>query len=148
MKNKRTAALLAFFLGWLGADCFYLGRTGAGIGRIVLTVLFFPASVIWSLVSMVKYLSGGATEFAESATELPDYVWGWHWRRHEDLWCPAKIVPIATVDASLPDTGDIITVRRADGSTSERQVMDRSVEPIDVDGYAVVIITGSEPISE
>eukprot|EP01030_Chromulinospumella_sphaerica_P025156 gene25156-25278_t len=30
-KNKIVAALLAFFLGWLGIHKFYLGKTNAGI---------------------------------------------------------------------------------------------------------------------
>ncbi|MDJ0532995.1 MAG: NINE protein [Xenococcaceae cyanobacterium MO_207.B15] len=31
MKNKVVAALLAFFVGWLGVHKFYLGENGAGI---------------------------------------------------------------------------------------------------------------------
>lgn len=31
MKNKTTAALLAFFLGYLGIHWFYLNRVGLGI---------------------------------------------------------------------------------------------------------------------
>jgi TM2 domain-containing membrane protein YozV len=31
MKSKTTAYLLWFFLGWLSAHRFYLGKTGSGI---------------------------------------------------------------------------------------------------------------------
>ncbi len=30
-KNRMTAALLAFFVGWLGVHWFYLGRAGKGV---------------------------------------------------------------------------------------------------------------------
>ena len=39
MKNKTTAALFAFFLGWCGAHKFYLGHTGLGIAYLLVSVL-------------------------------------------------------------------------------------------------------------
>lgn len=44
MKNKTTAALLAFFLGGFGAQFFYLGKAGRG----VLCILFF-----WTLIPAI-----------------------------------------------------------------------------------------------
>ena len=38
-KSKTTAALLAFFLGGIGAHNFYRGQTGRGFGHIALVVV-------------------------------------------------------------------------------------------------------------
>ncbi|WP_323137339.1 NINE protein [Paraliomyxa miuraensis] len=43
MKDKTNAAILALLLGWSGAHKFYLGRTGAGVLYLVLTLSFFLA---------------------------------------------------------------------------------------------------------
>ena len=39
-----TALLLSIFLGWLGADAFYLGRTGKGILKLFTLGLF---GILW-----------------------------------------------------------------------------------------------------
>lgn len=55
-RTKVVGILLALFLGGLGIDRFYLGKTGQGIGRIVLTLTLVGAIVsgIWSLVSLIQ----------------------------------------------------------------------------------------------
>lgn len=40
-KSKAAAALLAFFLGTLGAHSFYLGKKGQGLGHLALVVAGF-----------------------------------------------------------------------------------------------------------
>ncbi len=43
MRNKTTAAILAFFLGGLGGHKFYLGRAGQGILYLFFCWTFIPA---------------------------------------------------------------------------------------------------------
>jgi TM2 domain-containing membrane protein YozV len=45
MKSKTAAALLAFFLGGIGAHKFYLGQTGAGIVYLLFCWTFIPALI-------------------------------------------------------------------------------------------------------
>ncbi|MCA9653349.1 MAG: NINE protein [Myxococcales bacterium] len=43
MKDKNVAAILALFLGGIGAHKFYLGRIGAGILYLVFSLTFIPS---------------------------------------------------------------------------------------------------------
>ncbi len=43
MKNKTSAALLAFFLGGLGGHKFYLGQAGQGVLCLILCWTLIPA---------------------------------------------------------------------------------------------------------
>ena len=45
MKDKTTAALLAFFLGGVGVHKFYLGQTGAGIVYLIFCWTLIPAFI-------------------------------------------------------------------------------------------------------
>jgi len=45
MKDKTTAALLAFFLGGIGVHRFYLGQTGIGFLCLIFCWTFIPAFV-------------------------------------------------------------------------------------------------------
>ncbi|QDG51131.1 NINE protein [Persicimonas caeni] len=55
MKSKITAAVLAFFLGWLGAHKFYLNQPGMG----VLYILFMWTGIPWliAIVEGILYLT-------------------------------------------------------------------------------------------
>ncbi len=66
-RNRFVAALLAFFLGLLGAHRFYTGRTGSGIVMLVLTitVVGMLVSAPWSLIDAIRYLIMSDREFAE-----------------------------------------------------------------------------------
>lgn len=54
-KKKLIAALLCFFLGWLGAHRFYVGKTGTGI----IWLLTLGLSGFGALVDFVLILMGG-----------------------------------------------------------------------------------------
>ena len=43
MKNKTTAAILAFFLGVIGVNPFYLGQGGLGLHYLIFRWTFIPA---------------------------------------------------------------------------------------------------------
>lgn len=52
-KNPTTAFLLCFFLGIFGAHCFYLGRVGQGVLRLVLSPLIIPG-LIWEIFDLFR----------------------------------------------------------------------------------------------
>lgn len=62
-KNRVTAALLAFFLGGLGAHKFYLGDTGLGILYILFCWTLIPGLI--AFVEAIIYLTTSDEEFAE-----------------------------------------------------------------------------------
>ena len=53
-KNKLVAALLAFFLGWIGIHKFYLGRNGWGLLYLLFSWTFIPAFI--SFFECIRYL--------------------------------------------------------------------------------------------
>ena len=76
-KNKIVAALLAFFLGWLGIHKFYLGKTNAGIimllcGTIGWVLIGIPPLIVGliSFIEFIIYLVKSDQQFHE------DYVVG------------------------------------------------------------------------
>ncbi|MDO9335525.1 MAG: TM2 domain-containing protein [Caulobacter sp.] len=76
-KNKIVAALLAFFLGWLGIHKFYLGKTNAGIimalcGTIGWILFAIPPMVVGliAFIEFIIYLVKSDQQFHE------DYVVG------------------------------------------------------------------------
>lgn len=76
-KNKIAAALLAFFLGWLGIHKFYLGKTTAGVLMLLggtigwITFGILPAIVgIIAFVEFIIYLVKSDDDFHR------DYVVG------------------------------------------------------------------------
>ncbi len=60
MKNKTTAALLAFFLGGFGVHLFYLDKPGRGLIYIVLVlaalVLYPPASIVVGIIAFIDFI--------------------------------------------------------------------------------------------
>lgn len=61
-KSKTTAALLAFFLGAIGAHRFYLGHIGWGVIYLIFFWTAIPA--IAALIEGIVYLSMSEEEFA------------------------------------------------------------------------------------
>lgn len=62
-KNRITAVLFAFFLGWIGFHKFYLNKPGQGL----LYLLFFWTGVpaIIALIEAIRYLSYSDEAFEE-----------------------------------------------------------------------------------
>ena len=61
MKDKTTAALLAFFLGGFGVHRFYLGQTGKGILYLVFFWTLIPALV--AFVDFIIFLTMAKEDF-------------------------------------------------------------------------------------
>lgn len=55
MKNKTTAALLAFFLGGLGVHRFYLNQAGLGLAYLLFCWTLIPALI--ALIDFIVFLS-------------------------------------------------------------------------------------------
>lgn len=55
-KSRLIAALLAFFLGWLGIHRFYVGKIGTGIMQILTSWCFIGE--IWALIDFIIILCG------------------------------------------------------------------------------------------
>jgi len=53
-RTRTIAAVLAFFLGWLGVHRFYVGKVGTGILQIVT----FGGLGIWTLIDFIMILVG------------------------------------------------------------------------------------------
>lgn len=58
-KDWRTAFLLSYFLGILGVDRFYLGHTGLGIAKLLVSIVTCGVGgVIWGIVDIL-YIAVG-----------------------------------------------------------------------------------------
>ncbi|CAM3520440.1 hypothetical protein BS639_09085 [Rouxiella silvae] len=62
-KNRITAALLAFFLGGIGAHKFYLGRTGQGILYLIFFWTLIPS--VLAFIEFIVYLCSSDENFAK-----------------------------------------------------------------------------------
>ncbi|MBP3322243.1 MAG: TM2 domain-containing protein [Clostridia bacterium] len=59
-KSKITTGLLALFLGCIGVDQFYLGKVGAGIGSICITLACILAGMAFSgIIGIIGIVTGG-----------------------------------------------------------------------------------------
>ncbi|MBP9056440.1 MAG: TM2 domain-containing protein, partial [Saprospiraceae bacterium] len=60
-KNKLTAAMLAFFTGFIGGHKLYLGRTGGFIGFMIMFIVSLnigiPISLIAGVIQGIKLLN-------------------------------------------------------------------------------------------
>jgi TM2 domain-containing membrane protein YozV len=68
-RSRSTAFMLAWWLGWLGADRFYVGQTGLG----VLKLLTGGGFAIWWMIDIIL-LALGAINDAEGKPLLPPQV--------------------------------------------------------------------------
>lgn len=63
VKNRSTAALLAFFLGGLGIHKFYLGRPGMGVLYALFCWTFIP--MVLGLLESIVYISHSDAAFQQ-----------------------------------------------------------------------------------
>lgn len=61
-KSRIAAALLAFFLGSIGAHKFYLGKVGQGLLYLIFCWTFIPALI--AFVEFIIYLCSSDEDFA------------------------------------------------------------------------------------
>jgi TM2 domain-containing membrane protein YozV len=61
MKNRVAAALLAFFLGYLGVHKFYLGKIGQGFLYLIFCWTGIPAII--AFIEGILYLVASDSEF-------------------------------------------------------------------------------------
>lgn len=75
MKEKGTAALLAFLLGGIGIHRFYLGQTGLGLLYLFLCWTFIPAVI--ALIDCIVFLSMTKESFDKTynMTTVPAQSW-------------------------------------------------------------------------
>lgn len=66
-RSRLAAALMAFFLGWLGVHRFYVGK----IGTAFLMLLTFGGFGIWATIDLIMILAGAFTD----DTGRPLRVW-------------------------------------------------------------------------
>jgi TM2 domain-containing membrane protein YozV len=59
-KSRSTAILLAYFLGWLGVDRFYLGYIGLG----VIKLLTFGGFGVWAVIDNILIVVGSLNDAA------------------------------------------------------------------------------------
>jgi len=70
-KSRLAAALLCFFVGWIGAHRFYVGKTGTGILTIVTFGGFFG---IWPLIDLIMILVGSFRDAEGRLVRVWEYV--------------------------------------------------------------------------
>lgn len=66
-RNWNTALLLSILLGFVGADRFYVGRTGLGILKLVTLGGYF----VWWVVDVVLLLQGGMKDDLGKLVQKP-----------------------------------------------------------------------------
>ena len=98
-KSKTTAALLAFFLGGIGAHNFYRGQTGRGFGHIVLVVV----SIICIIAAMARVADAANLPVYASPPDLSGaYILIWLVNAANGLWVFIEFIMIlVSNDGSL-----------------------------------------------
>ena len=67
-RSRLAAALMAFFLGWLGVHRFYVGK----IGTAILMVITVGGFGIWATIDLIMILVGAFTD--EAGRPLREWV--------------------------------------------------------------------------
>ena len=72
MKDKTTAALLAFFLGGIGVHKFYLGKSVQGIMYLIFSWTLIPSII--AFIEFIIYLSMDLDKFNQTYNNIPQSV--------------------------------------------------------------------------
>ncbi len=97
MKNRYTAAVLAFFLGGLGVHKFYLGKW-TGIFYLIFCWTYVPSII--ALIECILYLVNGEEDFNEKYNNVVVSS-----KSHNDNYVSNQ--PIITQTSNLTDTGAV-----------------------------------------
>lgn len=97
MKNRYTAAVLAFFLGGLGVHKFYLGKW-TGIFYLIFCWTYVPSII--ALIECILYLVNGEEDFNEKYNNVVVSS-----KSHNNNYVSNQ--PIIPQTSSLTDTSDI-----------------------------------------
>ncbi|WP_028357011.1 TM2 domain-containing protein [Brackiella oedipodis] len=62
-KQRKIAAVLAFFLGWLGLHRFYLGQIAKGCLYVLLFMFIQPLAVLLGIIDGIRYLCMSDEDF-------------------------------------------------------------------------------------
>jgi TM2 domain-containing membrane protein YozV len=71
-KSRSTAFMLAWWLGWLGADRFYVGQTGLGI----LKLLTCGGLSLWWMIDMILHALGAINDAEGRPLQPPQAIEG------------------------------------------------------------------------
>jgi TM2 domain-containing membrane protein YozV len=63
MKSRQTAALLSFFLGWLGVHRYYLGQPGIGIFYFFTNFIYFGLGFFFGIIDALAFMFMSDEEF-------------------------------------------------------------------------------------
>ena len=98
-KSKTTAALLAFFLGGIGAHNFYRGQTGRGFGHIALVVV----SIICIIAAMARVAdAANLPVYAQPADVSSEFFLVWLVNAANGIWAFIEFIAIlVSNDGSL-----------------------------------------------
>ena len=98
-KSRTTAALLAFFLGGIGAHNFYRGQTGRGFGHIALVVV----SIICIIAAMARVAdAANLPVYAQPADVSSEFFLVWLVNAANGIWAFIEFIAIlVSNDGSL-----------------------------------------------
>ena len=99
-KSKTTAALLAFFLGAIGAHNFYRGQVGRGFGHIALVIVAIICAIM--AVAMAADAAANLPVYASPPDLSGAYILIWLVNAANWLWAFIEFIMIlASNDGSL-----------------------------------------------
>ena len=99
-KSKTTAALLAFFLGAIGAHNFYRGQVGRGFGHIALVVVAIICAI--TAVAMAADAAANLPVYASPPDLSGAYILIWLVNAANGLWVFIEFIMIlVSKDGSL-----------------------------------------------
>ena len=103
-KSKTTAALLAFFLGGIGAHNFYRGQTGRGFGHIALVVVSIICIIMATAAAVDAVTSSANSTLTDSqaAGFGGAYIFAWLVIAANGIWAFVEFIMIlVSKDGSL-----------------------------------------------
>lgn len=102
MKNKTTAAILAFFLGGIGVHRFYLGQFGLGFLYLIFCWTFIPSFI--ALVDLIIFLTMDVDRF--------DYKYNPHYVNQKNTAQPTVVINNNNTVGSMPEKALVVKEKK------------------------------------